>query len=302
MKSIVTGGTGFIGRALVNSLLSRGWEVFVLTRTRGKARRIFGQIGELTPQDPFPEVDIVFNLAGAVKGKNYQDFRRANVELVGEILEKSEGKAGKIVHLSSQAAGGPSEACLPTPESQQSPVSLYGKSKLEGEKLVRRFSGKWVILRPPAVFGEWDYAFIDLYRTIKKGFAPWLGPRKISMIYVHDLVFAMEKAAEKVEGEVLNVASYQEVDYWDFVLEVGRVLGKKRVRKLPIPLPLAKALAFFSEKFTSSMFTTDKIRELKYPCWILDITKATRRGILTRTPLPQALEKTLSWAKNSGLI
>ena len=303
MRSIVSGGTGFIGRALVKSLISKGWEVFVLTRTRGKATGIFGrEVEELLPEDGFPRAEYLFNLAGAVKGKTYDDFHRANVKLTGKILEKSRGKVRRVIHLSSQAATGPSTDCKPVSEEQARPVSLYGKSKLEGEKLVKEFPGEWVILRPPAVFGEEDYAFMDLYKVIKKGFAPWLGPRKFSMIYVKDLVYAMEAATERGEGEVLHVASYEEVDYWEFVMEIAKILGRDKVRKLPISLPLARVAAYLSEIFSSSMFTVDKIRELRYPCWLIDTSKAEKMGLLRRTPLPEALSKTLSWAQSSGLL
>ncbi len=302
MKSIVTGGTGFIGKALVENLLSRGWEVFVLTRTRGKTKKIFAGVEELLPGDEFPRAEVLFNLAGAVKGRTYEDFRRANVEFTRAVLERAMGKVEKVVHLSSQAASGPSPDCRPVKEETQAPVSLYGRSKLEGEREVKNFQGPWAILRPPAVYGEGDYAFVDLYKIIKKGFAPWLGPRKFSLIYVKDLVFSLEAAAEKVEGEVLNVASQQEVDYWEFVLRIAEILGRKRVKKIPLSLDLAKLLSWFSERTSSSMFTRDKVRELSYPCWIIDTARAERAGILKHTPLREGLQKTLEWAQKREII
>ncbi len=286
----------------MESLLRRGWEVFVLTRTKGKAKRIFKGVEELLPDDQFPQAEILFNLAGAVKGKTYEDFAKANVAFTRSILEKAKGKVKKVVHLSSQAAAGPSPNCRPVKEDAESPVSLYGRSKLEGEKVVKNFQGKWAILRPPAVYGEGDYAFIDLYKTIKKGFAPWLGPRKFSLVYVKDLVFSLEKAAEKVEGEVLHVASQQEVDYWEFVLQIAELLGREKVRKIPIPLSLAKIISWVSERTTSSMFTRDKVRELSYPCWIIDTNKAEEMGVLKHTPLKEGLENTLAWARQRGII
>ncbi len=302
MKSIVTGGTGFIGKALVKNLLEKGWKVWVLTRTEGKAQKTFPEAEELLPGDPFPRAEVLFNLAGAVKGKTYHDFARANVEFIKNILEKSRGKVDKIVHLSSQAAGGPSPNCQPIKEDAENPVSLYGKSKLEGERLVKTFPGEWVVLRPPAVFGEEDYAFTDLYKLIKRGFAPWMGPRKFSVIYVKDLAYSLEVAVEKGKREVFNVASQEEVDYWDFVMEIADILGRKRVRKIPVPLSLAGAIARAAQAFSASMFTVDKIRELRYPCWILDVSRAEQRGILRRTPLRKALENTLAWARTQGII
>jgi len=306
MRAIVTGGTGFIGKSLVKKLIKEGWEIKVITRTPGKVKRIFGEdVGEMVWSESmeFPHADVIFNIAGAIKGKKYQDFYSANVEFVQKIVEKSDRKVGKFVHLSSQAAGGPSPECKPLDEAAASPVSLYGRSKLEGEKVVKGFSGDWVILRPSAVFGPGDMAFLELFRVIRRGFVPWMGDKILSMVFVEDLTDAMIRSVRLSSKEIFNACWQEPVDYWDFTVKVAESIGKGIPKKLPIPYPLAVIAAFVSQTvFPDSMFNLDKIREARYRCWIANSEKAHKIGILKDTPFDEALKITISWYRASGYI
>lgn len=306
MRAIVTGGTGFIGKSLVKKLIKEGWEIKVITRTPGKVKRIFGEeVGEMVWSESleFPRADVIFNIAGAIKGKKYQDFYSANVEFVQKIVEKSDGKVNKFVHLSSQAAGGPSPECRPLDESAASPVSLYGRSKLEGEKVVKGFSGDWVILRPSAVFGPGDMAFLELFRVIRRRFVPWMGDKILSMVFVEDLTDAMIRSVGLASEEIFNVCWQEPVDYWNFTVKVAELIGKGIPKKLPIPYPLAVIAAFVSQTvFPDSMFNLDKIREARHRCWIANSEKAHKIGILKDTPFDEALKITISWYRANGYI
>lgn len=306
MRAIVTGGTGFIGRSLVKRLQRDDWEIKVITRQKGKVKKILGEgVEEIVWSDlgEFPEADVVFNIAGAIKGKNYEDFRRANVDFIRNIIERSEGRVEKIVHLSSQAAGGPSPDCKPLDESASSPVSLYGRSKLEGENVVKEFSGDWVILRPSAVFGPGDMAFLELFRVIKRGFVPWMGDKILSMVYVEDLTEAMLNSVDKVSRDVFNISWLEPVNYREFTEKVAEMMGKKAPKRLPIPYPVAVVAAFISQTFSpDSMFNLDKIREARHKCWIVNSEKAHRAGLLEDTPLDDALRITMDWYRTNGYI
>ena len=91
MNILVTGGTGFVGKALVESLLSRGDSVTVLTRSIEKAQAIFS---EKTPQfltalytlKDLNTFDAVINLAGEpIFDKNGQFNKKRNFITVALI-------------------------------------------------------------------------------------------------------------------------------------------------------------------------------------------------------------------------
>jgi len=307
MRAIVSGGTGFIGKVLIKRLIERGWSIYVLTRTKGKAEKMFeNSAEELTWSDElqFPKAEVLFQLAGVIKGKGYEDFSEGNIEFLREVRKKAEGRVEKIIQLSSQAAGGPSPNCQQVDESSSSPVSFYGRTKLEGEKVIKKFHGDWVILRPSGVFGQGDEAFLELFRVLKRGIIPWMGEKFLSMIYVEDLVETMVKSVELASKETFNVSMKDPVSYWEFALKIAREIGVKKPKKIPVPYPLVYIAAFFFQLFPSrlSMFNLDKLREMKQKCWIINSEKAYKRGILEETPFDEAIKTTVSWYKKEGWI
>jgi NAD dependent epimerase/dehydratase family enzyme len=68
-RVLVTGGTGFVGRLLVNALLEDGQEVTLLTRNPEQAERLFnGRVSCIQNMQALPSdsrIDVVINLAGA---------------------------------------------------------------------------------------------------------------------------------------------------------------------------------------------------------------------------------------------
>ncbi|MDD1612785.1 MAG: TIGR01777 family oxidoreductase [Methylococcaceae bacterium] len=69
MKILVTGGTGFIGKALVKTLMGKGYQVTVLSRTPEKVEQVCGPeataLGDLRDLSPEMSFDVIINLAGA---------------------------------------------------------------------------------------------------------------------------------------------------------------------------------------------------------------------------------------------
>src|SRR5207249_4899611 len=102
-------------------------------------------------------------------------------------------------HVSSLAAHGPSPDGKPRPvDAPPHPVSAYGRSKLRGEEAVRSspLAERAVIIRPPAVYGPRDPAFLPLFRLVNRRIAPLLGARlRTSIIYGEDAAQAIALAA-----------------------------------------------------------------------------------------------------------
>lgn len=104
----------------------------------------------------------IIHSAGLVKAKNSQEFLRVNTEGTENLLlgAQNAGTVKRFVFVSSQAAGGPSDASgTPVRVGEETaPVTAYGRSKLVAETLLlaRKDTVPCTILRPPAIYGPRD--------------------------------------------------------------------------------------------------------------------------------------------------
>ncbi len=99
---LVTGGTGFIGTALVRRLIERGDRVYVIARSPAKAQRLFGSHALIAPSlQALPEtvkIDAIVNLAGApVFGRPWTDARK--VVLVRSRIDATRALVDWIAEL-----------------------------------------------------------------------------------------------------------------------------------------------------------------------------------------------------------
>ncbi len=173
---LVTGGTGFIGGHLVENLLARGERVRALVRRTGLFNNTSVEVayGDLVTGDglipALHGVDTVIHLAGVTKALSTADYYAGNVQATENLARAISGSV-RMVHVSSQAAVGPGPDAAPlTEDAEPHPVTHYGKSKLEGERIVRAILPDAVILRPPAVYGPRDTDVFQILKSINRGF------------------------------------------------------------------------------------------------------------------------------------
>src|SRR5882672_707690 len=170
--ALVTGATGFVGSHLVDLLLERGWRVSALVRKSSNLRWIEDKpVQRVDPEtSPFPDCDVLFHVAGVIRADTYADYLAGNRDLAVRVFEAARAK--RFVHVSSLAAAGPGEALDESTPCR--PISLYGRSKWEGELAVwaRRVRVPVTVIRPPVVYGPRDFGLFDLYVTVAKGLRP----------------------------------------------------------------------------------------------------------------------------------
>src|SRR5690554_4001860 len=153
MKTLVTGGGGFLGKAIVARLLARGDEVRVLARgdypelAQMGAETIRGDVADAAVVDRAVEgCDVVFHVAAkAGVWGTYDEFYQANVEGTRVIIDacKKHG-VQRLVYTSSPSVIGGAEDLLGVDESIEYPstyLTHYPKTKAEAERMVMAANG-----------------------------------------------------------------------------------------------------------------------------------------------------------------
>jgi len=240
MKILITGASGFVGGALMEMASARGdLEVHGLGRRPlplpNYSRRDLEAPLEL---DFAPDV-VIHAAARALPWGSRADFHRQNVLATEHVIDFCKRKRVQhLVYISSSSVFYREEDQEGlTEESPIGPdfVNHYSRTKHEGERLVRDFPGRSVILRPRAVFGPGDTVLFPrllaaaragkMYRLERNAAAA-----RGDLIYIGTLCDYILKAATDpgVEGD-FNLTNGQPVEIESFLFGIFQRLG--------IPLP-----------------------------------------------------------------
>ena len=213
-KIFLTGGTGFIGRHVVERLLgSPGLELTILTRQEIASTDLVTYVrGDLDDRDLLKQCitdsDYVFHLAGCKKDP--LSFTATNVGGTKNILAACQASGvKKLIYLSSVGVVGATEDLRISENSSCCPLNDYEKSKYAAENFVRDFAksfgGETYILRPSNVFGENDpeLHLLNLIRKIKSNKFMFVG-NDTSEFFLN---YVYVKEISEVSFEMMNEGS-----------------------------------------------------------------------------------------------
>lgn len=190
--------------------------------------------------------DVLYHLAGLVAARKPADFQRVNADGAAALAAAAaRAGVGRFLLVSSLAVTGPSRPGHPVDEaSGPGPVTTYGRSKRAGEEAVRASGVPFTIVRPPAVYGPRDRAFLALFRSAARGFAPLLGDgtQELTLVHAADLARALVAAATSAAtaGGVYHAGHAEPVTQRALAEEVGRAVGRA-VHAISLPGPLVRA-------------------------------------------------------------
>jgi uncharacterized protein YbjT (DUF2867 family) len=263
MNVIVFGGSGFVGRNVVEELCKNGITVKVVCSNIKKAYKIFGDSVNITAFDIFnTEVlqnetkgyDVAINLIGKLYEKNTGYFQKFHVEFP---LMLAQNFHGHIIHIS---------ACGIKLSSQ---TTIYGKTKFDGERVIEENAKSYNIIAPSVIFGE-DDGFFNLFAMFSK-FSPFLpligkGNTLFQPVFVGDvakaIVFLVQNYQQYVNRNYIacgnDVISFKEV--LRFIL---KVMHRKRLL-INLPFVIAKYYARLMNFFGVYLLTADQVETLKY--------------------------------------
>ncbi len=320
-KALVTGGTGFIGSHLVQTLVSKKWDVTCLVRPT--SRTVFLKkfsvnfiVHETNEQRSLERAvkgqDYIFHLAGRIRSASRAAYDKANHQLTRNLVEaclsQNQG-ISRFVHVSSIAAAGPSLPGQYSIEHQApSPTSEYGRTKLKGEKAVQ---DAWdiipaTIIRPPNVYGPRQQETELLIQLIRKRIVPILKERgeTTSLIYVMDLVEGILQAAlsSKTQKQIYYLTDGKGYSWRKLILTIKKhVLGNSLFFPLyEEAISLAALLTdvvtatgfvkvFFGRKVWQAMVQTP---------WLFSSSKAEKEfGFHSRYTLEEGIKETVNYYK-----
>lgn len=252
---LITGGAGFIGSHLANSLLDAGFSNITCIdnlsagnwdRINPKINRIESDIGDLDEETLgkiLETTEVVFHLS-AVKLHNnvnsFDEMMQHNVVATEKLLRIS-GESGikTFVFTSSLYSYGLPSVIITSEDTPLEPTTYYGASKVMGEHLVKMLALKYgfdySIARLFFIFGENQYAEGGYKSVIVNNFERLIqgkpaivhgdGSQVLDYLHVSDCVTALISMAQSPTNTILNIASSTPVTILDLTLDMIEIFG-----------------------------------------------------------------------------
>lgn len=296
----ITGGTGFVGGALIGRALAAGHGVRALARRPQPEREgvtwIAGALDDHAALDRLVAgADAVVHVAGVVNAPDRAGFAAGNIDGTAAILAAAT-RAGDLpfVHVSSLAAREPE-------------LSVYGWSKAEAERLVTASGLPWSIVRPPGIYGPGDLDQLDLFRVARWGLAFLPPPGRLSVIHVDDLARLLLALATGTPSHTIHEADdgsggMTHADF--FATGIGAAVGR-RVLPLPLPRPLLSLAARIDRwrRGSGAKLTADRVAYFCHPDWTIDSARRPPPALwMPQVETRAGLADTARWYRAKGLL
>lgn len=223
-KILITGGKGMIGQYFENfpfCYITNRQELDVTN-----LKRVKEYIKSFNPTAIIhlaAETDVDFC------EKNPNTAYKINSEGAKNVAEAAKQQNCLIVYLSTAAVFSGEGSKPFIIDDTPNPVNVYGKSKLEGERLVKKITDKYLIIRTGWIFGgfERDKKFVSLIAN-----QIWNGSKKVSAVddiygcptYGKDLASAISQLIDKKKLGIVHVVNKGYVSRFEIAIEIAKIL------------------------------------------------------------------------------
>ena len=270
MLRLVTifGGTGFVGRSVVQDLAKRDWLIRVAVRRPREARALqpLGGVGQITPvpakvQDPgtvraaVDGADAILNLTGILYEKGSQTFQAVHVAGAGHVARAAaEAGVTSLVHMSALGADPGSPAA-------------YASSKGRGEAAVREAFPAASIMRPSIVFGPDDGFFNRFARmALLSPFLPLIGggETRFQPVFIGNVADAITRCLEDrtTDGKTYELGGPKIYTFRELLTIMLEEIDRRRLL-LPLSFNQASAIASILEYLPVPPLTRDQVLMLR---------------------------------------
>jgi len=319
----LTGATGFLGSHIADRLLARGYAVRASVRPTSARRWVEGKPLELVEIDLADEAACrrlldgacgVIHCAGVVGARDEAAFRRGNVDTTAALLaaaaatwtEPVPDPAPAFVLISSLAAHGPAPLERPAVETDPSaPISAYGRSKRDAERLVATLPGLFrrAVLRPPSLYGPRDPEVAPLLKAACAGWTVRLGRslQGLSLVDGRDAAAAAVALLETpaAEGVFFVDDGARGYDFPALARALAEAAGR-RVRLVNLPLGPVR-LASRLMPGASPILAPDRVRDLEQAGWVCDGSRlAAITGFGPPRRAAQGFAETIAFNREHG--
>jgi NADH dehydrogenase len=298
----VLGGTGFLGRRVVQHLLDRGFKVRVAARHPERAPPLFGpnEVGvEAVGADVHDEASVAVALAGAygavnavslyVQRRGHETFRAVHVEAAARVARLSRA-AGveRLIHVSGIGAD---------PASPSDYICARG----EGEIVVQEAFPGATIVRPSVMFAPDDHfltTLTSLLRTLPVYPLFGRGGTRLQPVHADDVAEAIARILECAVSDghrYYELGGPRSYTYAELLRGIAHRIGT-RAWLLPLPFALWQAVAFVSEFMPGAPLTRNQVALLRRD----NVASGDLLGLRDLHITPTALEDVLVTFADGG--
>jgi 2-alkyl-3-oxoalkanoate reductase len=261
-KVLVTGGTGFLGKRMVELLVKEGYPVRVLARKLSKTERLrelgveifFGDIADQESlKSAFEGIDVVVHAAAGTSGSR-KDSETGTIQGTQNVIKLcGESKVKKMIYISSCSVYGVADYKTGQVVTEESSLErfpaqrgVYSASKQRAEELVmeamKSASFPVVILRPGTIFGPRGEIYTPMmgFSMKNKAFVViGMGKFELPFVYIDNIIDAIIQSIQRPEAnnQIFNVVDTEKVTKRQYIEKVvKKVYSGSPVIYFPYPL------------------------------------------------------------------
>jgi nucleoside-diphosphate-sugar epimerase len=301
-SAFVTGGSGFIGGALIERLRAEGWDVRALARSDRAAQRVselgaepaIGDLGDAGALRAGAEGSEVAYHAAA-KAEDWgdpEDFERINVTGTENVIAACrQARVRRLVHVGTEAALMAGQPLVNVDEDaplRPDSPALYPSTKAKAEQAARAANGdglETVVIRPRFVWGRGDTNLLPaLTRLVESGQFRWVGGggHRTATTHVDNTVEGLWLGATRAPaGGVYFVTDGEPVVFREFVTKMLQTQGVEPPDQAA-PLGMAKAGSAVAERLWRLLRRPGRPPLTRFAVWAsglectIDISRARR--------------------------